>query len=176
LVYNFYSDETTAKLRFDSSDGPWGEAITCVNQFVSRINKKIDQWRVNTSQNIPYFLPVNDEVTFLDDFEKINYFLTHNFHETDSVAEHFKNYQEVLCKEAKEFIDNLLKLQIHVLIAAFKDKNGHMMVDLFKKRDEDSYRVRNVHEFMNFFCNKQFIGYYYKVQKYFIYYTKIFCN
>ena len=77
-----------------------------------------------------------------------------------------------MCKEAKEFIDNLLKLQIHVLIAAFKDINGHMMVDLFKKRDEDSYRVRNVQEFMNFFCNKQFIGYYYKVQKYFIYYTK----
>jgi hypothetical protein len=102
-------------------------------------------------------------MSFLDDVEKINYFLTHNFHETDDIASYFKIYEEILNKEVSEFLESLRKLEIHALMAAFTDKNGHMMVDIFKKRDDDGYKSRSVQDFMFLFCNKFFIGYYYKV-------------
>jgi hypothetical protein len=158
-----FSDEITGKLRYDKSLGPWFEAINCVNLFGARINKLIEQWKAATSKNIPNFQPVNEEMSFMDDICKIHYFLTHNFHDTDDIAAHFKTYEDILGKEVYEFMESLRKLEIHALIAAFTDKAGHMMVDVFKKRDGDGFKSRTVQDFMYFFCNKGFLGYYYKV-------------
>jgi hypothetical protein len=123
--------------------GPWGEAVQCVKTFEERLNKHIDQWNANIGRAkvIPKFHPANDDMSFLDELNNIKYVLTH-IQETDEFSPYFKNYLDILNSEVLHFMENLRKLEIHLLMGAYTDKNGRMMVDVFKKYDGGNYKQR----------------------------------
>jgi hypothetical protein len=100
--------------------------------------------------------------TFFEDFETLGDGLCVCLNDfspevKDSILESYK--QELL-----HFQQSLELLEVHAIFAAFVDKEGNIMVDLFKKwnRVTKKYENNSYTDFLEIIMGRYYLGYYYK--------------
>jgi hypothetical protein len=160
--FNYYfSDIFSKKLKIDTSDGPWIEAVAVVKSFARKLNKTFETWRVNMGLNIPHFRPNNENENFLLDFQEIFFALTkrNDIDDQDMVDTHITTFK----KEIGAFLESIQLLEIHAIFAAYTNSHGQLIVDFLKKKESNGYKNRTSREFAAILANKGFLGLYYKV-------------
>lgn len=121
--------------------------------------------RRNGGIGVDNFDLLSKNETFAEDLMQLEHSLEKTLNEVSLPAEQKTKIFIDFKKHLKSFYDELATLEVIALLAAFIDKDGKFIVDLFKSWNESTNRYQS-HDylvFMKIIFSRYFMGFYYKL-------------
>jgi hypothetical protein len=130
-------------------------------KFEKDINRLILELSMKSNIKLPSFNASSSEISFIVDINIIMDALQLLRNKERDFQEIYSNISSLITN----FFEIVGKLEIHIIIGAFRNKESQLMVDFFYSLDpiSKSKTRRSLKTFARIFQRKYFLGYFYKV-------------